>query len=132
MTRSEQMIREALRRSEARTGLKIKVRMSTQLKARATRCAQAVHEDLMDWVDRACRNMKTGKYDCVAWEPETQEATRDGSEAVWVRAPKGLNPAQVRLATACAVVYAERRNPPAFECPLVEGRDYLVETACER
>lgn len=127
MTASETLIRGAMARCEARGGMRTRVRLSSELKRRATACAKAVGDNLVDWVNAACRNMKRGKFDGVAFEDKTLDATREGSEAVWVRAPHGMNGAQIRLAVACAVRVAEEKALPAFECQLVEGRDYLVE-----
>jgi len=121
------MIREAEERAREREGVRAKVRLSAALKKRAEACARAVGCDFGEWVNLACRAMKAGRFEGVAWEPQTQEATRGGSEAVWVRAPRGLNAAQIRLATACAVTVAEPGLAPEFQCGLVEGRDFLVE-----
>lgn len=127
MRRSEELIAEALRRAAERDGMRMKVRMSRDLKRRAAACARVIGEDLDRWVFLACQAMKRGEFNGVAWEEETQKVTRDGSEPVWVRAPKGLNAPQVRLAIACAVRVSEERGQREFETDLVEGRDYLLE-----
>lgn len=127
MTAGERLIREARERAREKDGMRAKVRMSGELKRRAEACARAVGCDFGEWVNLACRAMKAGRFNGVAWEPQTQEATRGGSEAVWVLAPRGLNAAQIRLAAACAVTVAEPGLVPSFECGMVEGRDFLVE-----
>ena len=127
MTASERMIRDIEKKSKERDGIRTKVRMSDALKKRAEACAKAAGCDFGEWVNLTCRKMKSGAYNDVAWEPETQNATRGESEAVWVLAPRGLNAPQIRLAVACGVTVCEPKIPPTFECALVEGKDYLVE-----
>ena len=131
MTRAEQLIADARERALEREGVRFKVRMSCELKKKVEACACAAGTEFGEWVNLSCRNMKAGKFDGVAWRPETLEATREGSAAVWVRAPKGLNGAQIRLAAACAVAVEHPKISAPFKCGLVEGLDYLVERTGE-
>src|SRR5574343_517867 len=115
MKRAEDLVREALSRQRENEGMRIRVRLSKELKLRAERCAREVGDDLMRWAYLACKNMTNGMFEDVAWGDNVQSATRDGSEVVWVRAPARMNPKRVRMAIGCAVVYAEERRRPAFE-----------------
>jgi hypothetical protein len=130
MTKAEAMIADARQRALEREGARFKVRMSAELKKKAQACAESAGMELGEWVNAACLKMKSGAFNGVAWRPDTQEATRNGSEAVWVRAPRGLNAAQIRLAAACGVAVCEPLIREAFSCGMVEGIDYLVER-CE-
>lgn len=80
--------------------LRVKVDVSEELKRRAEACAGA--DGVEEWALRACVEMKTGMWNELAWERETQDLARSGKEVMVVNAPKGLNSAQIRLAMACA------------------------------
>ena len=127
---AESLIAGARARAMEREGVRFKLRMSSDLKKKVAACAVACGAEFGEWVNLACLKMKRGLFDGVAWMPETLEATREGSEVVWVRAPKGLNAPQIRLAAACSVsVYYPKISAThePFRCDLVEGKDYLVE-----
>ena len=127
MTPSENMIRNAQERERERGGVRVRVRMSRALKAMAEACARAVGDDLTEWVNLACVNFREGKFERVAFEKETLDVTREGSEVVWVNAPSGMKAANIRLAMASAARSVSSILPKPFECGMVQGRDYLVE-----
>jgi len=118
------MVRDALRAQRKREGVRVKVRLPDALASRARACAADVDMPLGDWVNCACRQWRKGVFDSVANANVTELATRKESEAITVRAPKGMPAADIKTAIARGCAWCESRR--IVYTPEIPAR-YLIE-----
>ena len=90
----------------------MKLRINRSLYERLSNCARIVDESVADYVTIALKNLDTTLRD-VAYDENLLSAT---SASVVATVPDGSAPAQLRLAIAKAVAYAEERNPAPYKC----------------
>lgn len=126
MTGSE-IIERAKLAQQRRTGIRVKVRVPSELWHDVRRCADACKTSAEEYVCAACRHAVSGRL-CVPILENTQLGTREESETVWVRVPKGFDTAaeSLRPVLAAAVAYTLPKIRFAPSAP-TEGRDYLIE-----
>ena len=121
------LIARARRKQADRAGVRVMVRLPTDMLARATACAKEIDEPVGDWVNKACRQHRAGVFDGVAFDDKKQLATREASTPTHVRAPRGMSAEQIKEAVARAVAFCESRRieyrlevPPRY---ILENKD---------
>jgi len=105
-------------------GVRVKVRLPNALHRDITACAAACRIPLADWTAAACRRVPATR--------KREKATRADSLTVWLRAPAGMPPAEIRSRLRAAADLAIPRIPPTptnLILPLDArpGIDYLIE-----
>lgn len=110
MRTAREMIARAIAAQRRRAGVRVKVRLPDTLAARARACAADVDMPLGDWVNSACRQWRKGVFDSVADAKQIELATRNESEAITVRAPKGMSAADIKTAIGRGCAWCESRR----------------------
>jgi len=122
-----EIIARAKNAQQRRVGIRIKARVPSDLWYNVRRCADACNSSAEEYVCAACRHYAAGRLRVPIAE-NTQMGTREDSETVWIRVPKGFDTSaeSLRPALAAAVAYTlpKIRLPPNTP---IEGRDYLLE-----
>ena len=126
MTGSE-IIERAKQAQQRRVGIRVKVRVPSELWHNVRMCADACKSSAEEYTCAACRHYAAGRLR-VPNSENIQLGTREESETVWIRAPKGFDTSaeSLRPALAAAVAYTlpKIRFPPNSP---IEGLDYLIE-----
>lgn len=103
----------------------MKIRLEKSLLVRARICADAVDLSLSAWCSLALRAFKKGEFKKVANGAKRKNATSGGSSVCTLPGENGEGE-DMRAAIQAAVVHCESKRQRAFDCKLVEGRDYIV------
>ena len=126
MKTAADMIARAIALQKAKDGVRMPVRFPPALIARVRECAAEVCEPIGDWVNMACRQWQAGKLACVVNAENTELATRETSEVITVKAPKGMTGAEIKAAVSACCQYCEARR--IVYTPEIPER-YLLEKA---
>lgn len=110
MKTAADMIARALAAQKAKEGARMPVRFPSGLIARARECASDVDEPIGDWVNIACRQWQAGKFTGVVNAENAELATRETSEVITVKAPKGMTGAEVKAAVSACCTYCESKR----------------------
>lgn len=110
-------------------GERIKVRLPYEILYRTKCCAEAFGINFSEFVNSSCRSVRAGKIPRVPSCVLTQKGTREGSETVWVRVPRGYDVTarnlRETLLSACAF-YEPHIQKLADVFRPEEGVDYLI------
>lgn len=104
------MIAAAMAAQKAKEGVRMPVRFPPSLIARVRECAADIGETVGDWVNIACRQWRAGKLSGVVNAENSELATRETSEVITVKVPKGMTGAEVKAAVAACCAYCEARR----------------------
>lgn len=107
---SADLIRKAHEAARAKAGVRVKVRFPDELARRARECADNARDQLGEWVNKACRQWRSGVFTCVAESQKTELATRDKSECITIRAPAGMTAEEIKRAVSLCCAYCEQRR----------------------
>lgn len=110
MKTGAEIIALAMAAQKAKEGVRMPVRFPPALIARVRECAADVDEPIGDWVNIACRQWQAGKFAGVVRAENTDLATRETSEVITVKAPKGMTGAEVKAAVSACCAYCEARR----------------------
>jgi len=119
------MIAQAMAAQKAKEGVRTPVRFPPALIARVRECAADVDEPIGDWVNIACRQWQAGKFTGVANAENIELATRETSEVITVKTPKGMTGAEVKAAVSACCTYCEARR---IVCHLEIPASYIIES----
>ncbi len=103
----------------------MKIRLDKDLLVRARICADAVDLSLSAWCSLALRSFRKGELKNVATKGKRKNATSGGSSVCTLSGENG-DVDDMRAAIHAAVLHCELKRQKAFDCKLVEGRDYVV------
>lgn len=102
------------------------VRLSMPLYQRAMTCARLVEVGVAEYARICCVHERRGTFRGIdAPSPALVSAPRKPSMVVVVEPGLGT-PAEIRLALARGVLYAESRRQPAYVPPGQPGKDYVI------
>ena len=104
--------------------MRVKVRFPDELAKRARECAAEVGDMLSDWVNPACRQWRLDVFASVAKPAQTELATRETSECITIRAPKGMAAADIKAAVLACCAFCEANRVPCTPQPITR---YKVE-----
>lgn len=102
------------------------VRITQDMRDRASECAADVNVPLSEWCRRAVRLYDRGKLDGVAIAPALESTTGKTIPTSMDIGPEH-GPDTVRMAVYAAVRLCEKRRKPGFTPPLKEGVHYEVK-----
>lgn len=136
MTSADIIIR-AHAAATAAAGIRVKVRLPSDLHRRAQAASADCRDDLAEWANKACRIHQKSGVRSQESEPiapiAPPQLTRCSSTPVWLRAPAGMPADQIRaaLTAACERSEATRRPPPTDNLlppGALPGVHYILET----
>ena len=126
MTGAE-IIAHAKQAQKRRAGVRVKVRVPSELWHNVRRCADDCKCSAEEYVYSACFGYVSGRLR-VPININTQMGTREESETVWIRVPEGFDTSaeSLRPVLGAAVVFTLTRIslPPIIP---IEGLDYLID-----
>lgn len=134
---SAHLIARARATEASRAGVRVKIRLPDELHRRAQAAAADCRDDLAEWANKACRLHQKSGVRSQESEPiapiAPPQLTRCSSTPVWLRAPAGMPPDQIRAALAAAAERSEatRRPPPTVNLlppGALPGVHYILET----
>ena len=111
-----------------RAGVRVKIRIPSELWEQVQQCANTCGQSAEDYVECVCHAVKVGRFS-VPNGVFNEIGTRDNSITVWVRVPEGFDTSApvLRPILKTAVARTIAAMPPMPERVPVEGVDYLVE-----
>ena len=104
----------------------MKIRIERKLYDRARNCADAVRDQVADWIAKAIRMDAKGSYAGVDYDDNAPLATR-GSVVARVNWTKPITSRELHGVLQRACAHCEARMPKPFVTPLREGVDYVLE-----